>query len=74
MNLMLSLQKKPVRAAIRPSDTIERIARESGLTPHVSRDVGRAWHVAVFSPRAYIPTAKQRPATAASDRRRELEG
>ena len=48
MNLMLSLQRKPVRAAIRPSDTIERIARESGLTPHVSRDVGPAWHVTVF--------------------------
>ena len=37
-----------MRAAIRPSETIERIARESGLTPHVSRDVGPAWHVAVF--------------------------
>jgi magnesium-protoporphyrin O-methyltransferase len=48
MNLMLRLQRKPVRAAIRPGDAIERIAREKGLTPHVSRDVGPAWHVAVF--------------------------
>ena len=23
-------------------------ARENGLVPHVSRDVGQAWHVAVF--------------------------
>jgi 2-polyprenyl-3-methyl-5-hydroxy-6-metoxy-1,4-benzoquinol methylase len=48
MNLMLRLKGKPVRAAIRSSDAIERIARENGLGPHVSRDVGRAWHVAVF--------------------------
>jgi 2-polyprenyl-3-methyl-5-hydroxy-6-metoxy-1,4-benzoquinol methylase len=48
MNLMLRLKGKPVRAAIRSSDMIERIARENGLVPHVSRDVGQAWHVAVF--------------------------
>jgi len=48
MNLMLRLQGKPVRAAIRPGDTIERIARENGLAPHVAEDVGPAWHVAVF--------------------------
>jgi 2-polyprenyl-3-methyl-5-hydroxy-6-metoxy-1,4-benzoquinol methylase len=48
MNLMLRLQRKPVRAAIRPGDAIERIARENGLSLHVARDVGPAWHVAVF--------------------------
>jgi 2-polyprenyl-3-methyl-5-hydroxy-6-metoxy-1,4-benzoquinol methylase len=48
MNVMLRLQRKSVRAAIRPGDAIERIARENGLTPHVSRAVGPAWHVAVF--------------------------
>jgi hypothetical protein len=48
MNLMLRVQRKPVRAAIRPSDAIERIASENGLAPHVSQDVGPAWHVAVF--------------------------
>jgi magnesium-protoporphyrin O-methyltransferase len=48
MNLMLRLQGKPVRASIRPADAIERIARESGLTPHVSRNVGPAWQVAIF--------------------------
>jgi hypothetical protein len=48
MNVMLRLQKKSVLAAIRPGDAIERIARENGLFPHISRDVGPAWHVAVF--------------------------
>ena len=48
MNLMLRLQRKPVRAAIRPGDAIERIARENGLAPHVAQDIGPAWHVAVF--------------------------
>jgi 2-polyprenyl-3-methyl-5-hydroxy-6-metoxy-1,4-benzoquinol methylase len=48
MNLMLRLQRQPVRAAIRPGDAIERIARENGLVPEISRDVGPAWHVAVF--------------------------
>ena len=47
MNGMLRMQKKPVRAAIRPYDSIERIARNSGLVPHVSQDEG-VWHVAVF--------------------------
>jgi 2-polyprenyl-3-methyl-5-hydroxy-6-metoxy-1,4-benzoquinol methylase len=46
MNLML--RNKPVRAFIRPSDEIERIAREHALLPYVSRDIGPAWHVAVF--------------------------
>jgi len=27
---------------------IERIARENGLVPYVGRDVGPAWHVAIF--------------------------
>jgi 2-polyprenyl-3-methyl-5-hydroxy-6-metoxy-1,4-benzoquinol methylase len=48
MNLVLRLQGKPVRAAIRPGDTIARIARENGLAPHVAQDIGPAWHVAVF--------------------------
>jgi 2-polyprenyl-3-methyl-5-hydroxy-6-metoxy-1,4-benzoquinol methylase len=48
MNLMLRLQGRRVRAAIRPGDDIERIARENGLSPHISRDVGPAWRVAVF--------------------------
>jgi hypothetical protein len=48
LNLKLRLQRKPVRASIRPADVIERIARERGLTPHVSRNVGPAWQVAVF--------------------------
>jgi len=48
MNLMLRLKGRPVRGAIRSSDVIERIARENGLVPHVSRDVGPAWHVAIF--------------------------
>jgi hypothetical protein len=48
MNLMLRLQRKPVRASIRPGDAINRIAHENGLARHVSRDVGPAWHVAVY--------------------------
>jgi hypothetical protein len=48
MNLILRLQRKPVRASIRPADAINRIAHENGLAPHVSRDVGPAWRVAVF--------------------------
>jgi 2-polyprenyl-3-methyl-5-hydroxy-6-metoxy-1,4-benzoquinol methylase len=48
MNLKLSLQNKPVRAAIRPGDAVERIARENGLAPHVALDIGPAWHIAIF--------------------------
>jgi hypothetical protein len=48
MNLMLRLRGKPVRGAIRSSDVIERIAHENGLLLHIARDVGPAWHVAVF--------------------------
>ena len=48
MNLMLRLQRKPVRAFFRSGDAIERIARENGLTPRVAHDVGPAWQVAVF--------------------------
>lgn len=48
MNLMLGLFGKPVRASLRPGDAVERIARENGLAPHFARDVGPAWHVAVF--------------------------
>jgi magnesium-protoporphyrin O-methyltransferase len=38
----------PVRAAIRPVDEIEGILGEHGLAQHFSRDVGMAWHVAVY--------------------------
>lgn len=48
MNLTLRLLRKPVRASVRSGDVIERIARQNGLIPHVSRDVGPAWHVAIF--------------------------
>jgi len=48
MNLVLRLRGAPVRAAIRSSEEIEQLARENGLVPHVGRDVGRAWHVAIF--------------------------
>jgi 2-polyprenyl-3-methyl-5-hydroxy-6-metoxy-1,4-benzoquinol methylase len=48
MNLMLRLQRKPLRAAIRSSDAVERIARGHGLLPHVAKDVGPAWHLAIF--------------------------
>jgi hypothetical protein len=48
MNLMLRLQRKPVRAFLRSGDAIKRIARENGLTLHVAHDVGPAWQVAVF--------------------------
>jgi hypothetical protein len=48
MNLMLSLFRKPVRASVRPGDAVERIVRENGLVPQFARDVGPAWHVAVY--------------------------
>lgn len=48
MNLILRLKRKPVRAAIRPADEIERIARGNGLVPHASQDVGPAWQVVVY--------------------------
>lgn len=48
MNLILRLRRKAVRASIRPLDAIERIARENGLSPHFSRNVGPAWQVAVY--------------------------
>jgi magnesium-protoporphyrin O-methyltransferase len=48
MNLLLRLRRKPVRAAIRPADEIKRIAQENGLSPHVSRNIGPAWHVVVY--------------------------
>ena len=48
MNLILRLKRKPVRAAIRPADEIERIARANGLVPHAAQDVGPAWQVVVY--------------------------
>jgi hypothetical protein len=38
----------PVQASIPPRAAVERIARERGLIPHVSRNVGPAWHVAIY--------------------------
>ena len=48
MNLILRLRRKPVRASIRPVVEIERIVRESGLTPRFSGNAGPAWHVAIY--------------------------
>jgi 2-polyprenyl-3-methyl-5-hydroxy-6-metoxy-1,4-benzoquinol methylase len=48
MNLILRSRRKPVRASIHPVDRIERIARDSGLSPHFSRSVGPAWQVVVY--------------------------
>jgi methyltransferase family protein len=48
MNLVLRLRRARVRAAIRPADEIERIARENGLALHASQNVGPAWQVAVY--------------------------
>jgi hypothetical protein len=48
MNLILRLRRKEVRASIRPVDGIERIARANGLNPHLSRNVGPAWQVALY--------------------------
>jgi 2-polyprenyl-3-methyl-5-hydroxy-6-metoxy-1,4-benzoquinol methylase len=48
MNLILRVKRKPVRAAIRPADEIERIARANGLVPHASQDIGPAWQVVVY--------------------------
>ena len=48
MNLALGIGRKPVRAAIRPVDIIERIAREGGLSPHFSQNVGPGWQVAIY--------------------------
>jgi magnesium-protoporphyrin O-methyltransferase len=48
MNLSLRVRREPVRASIRPIVEIERIARESGLSPRFSRSAGPAWQVAVY--------------------------
>jgi SAM-dependent methyltransferase len=48
MNLVLRLRGAQVRAAIRPADEIERIARENGLVPHAFQNVGPAWQVVVY--------------------------
>jgi SAM-dependent methyltransferase len=48
MNMVLRLRREPVRAAIRPADEIERIARENGLIPHAAKDVGPAWQLLVY--------------------------
>jgi len=48
MNLILRLRRKRVHASIRPVVEIERIARESGLSPRFSGSAGPAWQVAVY--------------------------
>lgn len=48
MNMVLRLRREPVRAAIRPADEIERIARENGLIPDAAKDVGPAWQLLVY--------------------------
>ncbi len=48
MNLVLRLLRKPVRAAVRPAAAVERIARENALSPHLTRNVGPAWQIALF--------------------------
>jgi len=48
MNLVLRLRRARVRAAIRPVDEIERIARENGLALHASKNVGPAWQVVIY--------------------------
>ena len=48
MNLVLRMRGKGVRASVHPADTIERILRENGLSLHVSKSVGPAWHVAIY--------------------------
>jgi magnesium-protoporphyrin O-methyltransferase len=48
MNLAFRLLRKPVRASVHPEDTIDRVAREMGLTRHCSRSVGPVWQVVVY--------------------------
>jgi magnesium-protoporphyrin O-methyltransferase len=48
MNIALRLQRKTVRASVHPRDAIERIVREHGLRPHLSKRVGPAWEVSVY--------------------------
>jgi Methyltransferase small domain len=48
INVVLRLRRKQVRAAIPPTDAIERVLREKGLSLHVSKSVGPAWQVAVY--------------------------
>lgn len=48
MNLILRMTRKQVRAAIRPADEIERLARDNGLVAHASQNVGPAWQMVVY--------------------------
>ena len=48
MNLKLRPRRTAVRASVRPGEAVERIARDNGLVPHLARDIGPAWHIAVF--------------------------
>lgn len=48
MNLVMSVQRKQVRAAVHPVDAIDRVVREHGLSPHSTQNVGPAWQVALY--------------------------
>lgn len=48
MNLVLELHRKPVRAFVYPIDAIDRILRETGLSPHLPRRVGSMRQVAMY--------------------------
>ncbi len=48
MNLSSRLLRKQVRAVVRSPDAIERIARENGLRPDFSRNIGAAWQVSTY--------------------------
>ena len=62
INLSLLLLRKPVRVAARPTDAIERITRDNGLSPQFSLTVGPAWQVRRLPP-PMIPQGDQRPGT-----------
>lgn len=48
MNLVLRLQGHRVRAAVIPVDELDRIVRQTGLSPCFSRAVGPAWQVLLY--------------------------
>jgi magnesium-protoporphyrin O-methyltransferase len=48
MNLVLRLLRKPVTVFVHPGDAIDRIVRQKGFSPIVSRSVGPVWQVAVY--------------------------
>jgi 2-polyprenyl-3-methyl-5-hydroxy-6-metoxy-1,4-benzoquinol methylase len=48
INFVLRLRRERVRAAVIPVDAIERVARENGLSPHLSATAGPVWQVVVY--------------------------